>query len=210
MNLFKSLTRLLNDNSVSKIELTATPPFVKLVFDREELVALLKGQAQISEVVSKQFVRRRVFWEDLAKEYYEYVIESLAQAEIGIDSASNQIADSKDPAAQALTKFLRGWAAACGTTLKTLKQRLDDIQSEKDNILGYDTAGEDRRTAVRDSVTLLRRTVYPFVTALISFLPGDDPTKTEAQRLLDQGFSQIGNAQVVRESQPEWDEATSK
>jgi hypothetical protein len=45
MRLMKPLMRLLRDASVSRIELTATPPFIKLVFDWKELLALLQGKS---------------------------------------------------------------------------------------------------------------------------------------------------------------------
>jgi hypothetical protein len=207
MNPFKSLLRLLKDTSVSKIELTATPPFVKLVFDREELLGLLQGQALISDAIAQHFVRRRVFWEDIAGENREYVLKSLEQAQTELDGLSSTISERKEPSVIALTKFIRSWASACALTCKTLKQRLDEIDEEKGQVLGYDSAGEDRFEALRDALVSLRQTVYPLVTALIGFLPDDDPTKQAAQQKLDEGLSVISDARLQRESIPEWDEA---
>lgn len=207
MNPIKSLHRLLRDNSVSKIEITATPPFVKLVFDRSELEALLRAKSQIADAVSRLFVRRRVFWEDIAKESPEYVLKSLAAAETDLDAYSTSISSASSDTVAGLSKFIRAWATACGKTHKSLKERLDEIDIEKAQVLGYDWAGEDRQNALRDALVLLRRTVYPLVGALISFLPDEDPTKLEAQFSLDEGLNLISDAALQRSVIPEFDEA---
>jgi len=207
MNLVKSLLRLLKDATVSKIELTAAPPFVKLVFDREELQGLLQGHSIIADAVSKHFIRRRVFWEDITKENREYALKSLEEAEAELNELSLKLSEKKEPLVLGLTKFIRSWASACSLTRKNLKQRLDEIDDEKNNVLGYDSAGEDRAEALRDALIELRKTVYPSVTALIGFLADDDLTKQEAQQKLDYGLNLIADAQLQRESIPEWDEA---
>ena len=70
-NLARSVHQLLEDNSVAKIEVCAVPPFIKLIFDKSELQALIRGKAEISNVIAKYFLRRRVFWIDIRKEHYE-------------------------------------------------------------------------------------------------------------------------------------------
>jgi len=207
MNPIKSLHRLLRDNSVSKIEITATPPFVKLVFDRSELEALLRGQSQIADALSRLFVRRRVCWQDIAKEIPEDVVESLESAETELDGYVASLSSISNDTVSGLAKFIRAWSAACAGTRKTLKERLDEIDAEKAQVLGYDSAGEDREKALWSALISLRRTVYPLVIALIGFLPDDDPTKTEAQNLWDRGLNEIADASLQRAVLPEFDEA---
>src|SRR5713101_4771379 len=95
-NPFKSLLRLLKDTSVNKIEVSASPPFAKLTFDKAELQSLLEGQSHISDVVAKCFVRRRVFWEDIRKENREAVVKSLEQVEAHLDDLSSKLSSSTD------------------------------------------------------------------------------------------------------------------
>jgi len=209
MNPIKSLHRLLRDNSVSKIEVTATPPFVKLVFDRSELEGLLRAQSQIADALSRLFVRRRVFWEDIGKEAPDYVLDSLTTAETELDGYVASLSSNSNDSVAGLAKFIRAWSAACAGTRKPLKQRLDEIDAEKAQVLGYDWAGEDREHALRDALISLRRTVYPLVAALIAFLPDDDPTKTEAQNLWDRGLNEIADATLQRAVLPDFDEATA-
>ncbi len=105
-NPFKSLLRLLKA-SVSKIEVSASPPFAKFTFDRAELQALLQGQSHISDVVARYFVRRRVFWEDIRKENREAVVESLAAVESQLDEWSARHSSGTDAYVVALVKFVR-------------------------------------------------------------------------------------------------------
>ncbi len=206
MNLLRSLHRLLRDNSVSKIELTATPPFIKLIFDRSELETLLLSQSQLADVLSKHFIRQRVFWEDIAKEQRDYVLASLATAETALDGYA-AASESGSDTATGLRKFVRAWAAACATTRKQLKERLDEIDAEKAQVLGYDSAGEDRREALHDALIALRRTVFPLIAALIALLPDDEPTKAQAQAKWDEAMNQVRDASIQRSILPDFDEA---
>jgi hypothetical protein len=209
MNPFKSLLRLLKDTTVSKIELTATPPFVKLVFDKEELLGLFRGQALVSDAISKHFVRRRVFWEGIPEQNREYVLESLEEAEAGLDGLSLMLSEGTEPSAVGLTKFLRSWASTCALARKSLKKRLDEIENEeKNHTLDHDSAEKNRTKAYRDALVALRRTVYPLVTALVGFLPDNDPTKQAAQKKLDEGLGVVPGVSLKRESIPDWDEAS--
>jgi hypothetical protein len=206
MNPAKSLYRLLRDNSVNKIELTATPPFIKLIFDRSELEALLRSQSQIADVLSRHFVRQRVFWQDIGKENRDYVLTSLELAETELDRYAEGAGHGNDSAI-ALGKFARAWAAACATTRKQLKENLDDIDAEKAQILGYDSAGEDRCEALREALVSLRRTVYPLIAALIALLPEDESAKAQAQAKWDEGMDHIQDASIQRSVLPDFDEA---
>jgi len=206
MNPIKSLHRLLRDSSVNKIEITAMPPFIKLTFDRTELEALLRAQSQIADVLSRHFIRQRVFWEAIDKEQPSYVLTSLASAEAALDTYAATAGDGND-SATGLRKFARAWAAACATTHKQLKERLGEIDAEKAQVLGYDSAGEDRREALHDALISLRRTIYPLVSALIAFLPDDEPTKAQAQAQWDSALNQIPDASLQRSVLPDFDEA---
>src|SRR5437763_601736 len=169
-NVFKSLLRLLKDASVSKIEVSASPPFVKLIFDKAELQAMLQGQSHISEVVAKCFVRRRVFWEDIRKENREAVMKSLVEGESQLDELSTKLSSSADASVLALAKFVRAWASAASLVRKDLVDRLREIDEEKASTPAYDWANEDRENAVHEALTSLRQRVYPLVTLLVGFL----------------------------------------
>ena len=206
-NPFKSLLRLLKDSSVNKIEVSASPPFAKLVFDKTELQALLQGRSHISDVVAKCFVRRRVFWEDIRKERREAVAKSLEQVEAQLDELSSKLTSNTDASVLALAKFVRAWATAASLVRKGLNDRLRDIDEEKASTPGYDWANEDRESAVHDALVSVRQRIYPLVTLLVSFLTDDDPTKSEAQSLLDSGLNLIPDAALQRACMPEVDEA---
>jgi hypothetical protein len=206
-NPFRSLLRLLKDTSVSKIEVSASPPFAKLTFDKADLSALLQGQSQISEVVARCFVRRRVFWEDIRKEDKEAVVKSLAEVESQLDDWSARLSSAADAPAVALAKFVRAWATGASLVRKQLVDRLRDIDEEKSATLGYDWANEDRYEAVNDALVALRQRVYPLVTLLIGFLGDDDPTKAEAQDYLDLGLNLVPDAAIQRGCIPDVDEA---
>ena len=206
-NPFRSLLRLLKDTSVSKIEVSASPPFVKLTFDKAELSALLQGQSQISEVVARCFVRRRVFWEDIRKEDREAVVKSLAEVESQLDEWSARLSSAADASAVALARFVRAWATGAFLVRKQLVDRLRDIDEEKSSTPGYDWANEDRDEAVNDALVALRQRVYPLVTLLIGFLGDDDPTKAEAQGYLDRGMNLVPDAAIQRGCIPDVDEA---
>ena len=206
-NPFRSLLRLLKDASVVKIEVSAGPPFVKLIFDKAELSALLQGQSQVSEVVARCFVRRRVFWEDIRKENREAVVESLAAVESQLDEWSANLSSATDASAVALAKCVRAWATGASLVRRELVDRLRDIDEEKSSTPGYDWANEDRHAAVHSALVSLRQRIYPLVTLLIGFLGDDDPTKSEAQRYLDIGLNLVPDAAIQRACIPDVDEA---
>lgn len=207
MNLFRSLHRLLRDNTVSHIELTAAPPFVKLIFDRSELESLLRSQSDVSNVLSQHFIRRRIFWEDFAAETPQYVLDSLRLAAMKLDDCVGAAQDAND-AAVGLRKFARAWAAACVNTRNNLEGRLAEIDAEQAQVLGYDNAGEDTQEALRDALVTLRRTSFPLIAALIAILPDDDPTKKQAQDTWDGAMNQIRDAEIQRSVLPSFDEAS--
>jgi hypothetical protein len=198
MDPFKSLVRLLNDSSVNKIEISATPPFVKLIFDKAELQAALQGQSQISDVVSKYFVRRRVFWEDLRKEDPAAVEASLQEVEERLDGVTAQMAASTDALITGIAKFVRAWASSSSKTRKELSDKLREIREEKASTPGYESAGEDRHKALSETLIDLRRRIYPIITMMVALLSVDDPTKSEAQGYLDQGLNLVPNAALQR------------
>jgi hypothetical protein len=205
MNLLRSLHRLLRDNSVSRIELTATPPFIKLTFDRSELESLLRSRSQAADVLSKHFIRQRVFWEDIAKEDRGYVLVSLATAETALDVYAAALESGSDTAI-GLQKFVRAWAAGCATTRKQLKESLDKIDAEKAQIIGYDSAGEDRREALEKALIELRCTIFPLIAALIALLPDDEPTKADAQAKWEEGMNKVRDGSIQRSVLPSFDE----
>lgn len=203
----KSLKLLLRDLSVSKIEISAAPPFVKLVFDRAELEGLLHRQSLISDLIARHFVRRRIYWMDIAKEMPEFGIKSLEEAESGLDEIARDLETKSDPAIIGFAKFVRSWASASSLARKRLRDTVEEIDEEKASVLGYDSAGEDRYNALRDALIELRKTVYPTVTMLVAFLADDDPTKTEARKRLDDGLNIVHDAKLQRETSPQVDEA---
>jgi hypothetical protein len=205
-NPLKSLLRLLKDAAVSKIEVSASPPFAKLTFDKAEMQALLQGQSHVSEVVARCFVRRRVFWEDIRKENREAVVQSLTEVEAHLDDWSAKLSSSADASPVALAKFVRAWASGASLVRKELVDRLRDIDEEKSSTPGYDWASEDRDAAVHDALVALRQRIYPLVTLLIAFLGDDDPTKAEAQAFLDRGLNLVPDAAIQRGCMPDVDE----
>jgi hypothetical protein len=207
-NPFKSLLRLLRDSSVSKIEISAGPPFAKMIFDKAELQALLQGQSRIADLVAQCFVRRRVFWQDIAAEDPTYVLESLEQVESELNQLASQLSASTEQSVLTLARFVRSWATASSLVRKELRDTLSDIAQEKALVLGYDSAGEDRQTALQVALVALRQRVYPLVTILVAFLSDEDPTKGEAQAFLDRGLNLVPDAKIQRESMPEVDEAS--
>ena len=206
-NPFKSLLRLLKDASVTKVEVSAAPPFAKLTFDKAELQALLQGQSRVSDVVARCFVRRRVFWEDIRKENREAVVRSLAEVESQLDDWSVKLSSGDGPTVVALAKFVRAWATGVSLVRKQLVDRLRDIDEEKSSTPGYDWANEDRDAAMHDALVLLRQRTYPLVTLLTALLDDDDPTKAEAQGFLDQGLNLVPDAAIQRGCMPDIDEA---
>ena len=204
-NLIKSLTRLLNV-AVKDIGLTAEPPFVTVTFSIAELRSLIQEPQCISEVLAKCFVRRRVFWEDIRKESIEGVVKSLVEVESELDWWTTKLAASSDLSVVALTKFVRSWSTATSLVRKELGDRLRDIDDEKSSVPGYDSANEDRHTEVHNALVALRRRVYPLVSALVAFLPDDDPTKDDAQSRLDSGLSLVPDAAIQRGCIPVFDE----
>lgn len=203
----KHLKRLLRDASVSKIEISAAPPFVKLVFDTAELEGLLHSQALISDLVARHFIRPSVYWIDLEQEIHSEVDNSLKNAEDGLDQIARELSNKSDPAMIGFGKFVRSWATATALVRGQLAHNIKQIAEEKDSVLGYDSAGEDRRTALRDALIELRQSVYPTVIMLVAFLADDDPTKSKAQELLDKGLNIVADAKLQREISPEVDEA---
>jgi hypothetical protein len=207
MNPLKSLMQLLKDASVAKIEISAEPPFAKLVFDKSELAELLQRRSMVADVVARHFVRRRVFWEDIAKEQYLAVVKSLEEAEAGLDSSSAELGASGDRAVLGMAKFVRAWATACSLTRKALSDRLRDIDDEKASTPGYDWAGEHRDEALREALISVRQRIYPLVILLVSFLEENDPTRVEAQGHLDRGLNVVPDARLQRGVLPQVDEA---
>ena len=130
-NLARSVHQLLEDNSVAKIEVCAVPPFIKLIFDKSELQALIRGKAEISNVIAKYFLRRRVFWIDIRKEHYEGVKKSLAEVESGLDDQAIALASNTDASVVALAKCVRAWTTATSLVHKQLVDSLRDIDEEK-------------------------------------------------------------------------------
>jgi hypothetical protein len=203
MDPFKSLWRELNDSSVSKIEISAAPPFVKLIFDKAELLAALQGQSQISDLVSKCFVRRRVFWEDVRKEVAAAVESSLQEVEAELNEVTARFATSTDVAMIGIARFVRPWAGATSLVGKKLSDDLRQIREEKASTLGYESAGEDRYEALSDALIGLRQRIYPLLTIIVALLSVDDPTKREAQKYLDSGLSLVPDAALQRGCVPD-------
>ena len=201
----KSLRWLLN-MPISHIVLKAAPPFVEVKFDKSELQALVRDPDLVSDIVATCFIRRRVFWEDIRKEDRDAVVKSLVEVESDLDDRSSRLASSTVSSVTALTKFVRAWANGASLVRKELKDRLRDIDEEKATTLGYDWANEDRYQAMHDALVSLRKQVYPIVGALVAFLPDDDPTKRQAQDLLDRGLNLIPDAALQRGCVPEFDE----
>lgn len=206
-DLLKRLTKLIGRLSVSKIELSAGPPFVKLIFERSELEGLLASREKVAEFVSHTFIRRSVYWIDIKKEDISEVITSLTRAEAELDTFSKELGKSEDSDNRALRKFVRSVADATHLTRNELEGQAKDIQDQKNYDLGYDSAGEDRVSALGDALLSLRRRSYPTWQMLIDLMPEDDPAKAEAQRLLNTGLDATRDAALMRDVQPELDEA---
>lgn len=208
-NPLKSLIRLLKDGSVRQLELTAAPPFVKLVFDKTEFEAMLRGKEQISAAVADNFVARRVYWVDIKKESEAWVDDSLTQAEAELSQLSKRLSESADETVVALAKFCRAWATETKLVHKTWRDELKRITDEKNaDPGGYDSSNSDRADAMHETLVSLRQRIYPMVSVLVAFLDEDDPAKTTAQNLLDAGLNLVPKAVVQRGCVPEIDEAS--
>ena len=107
MSVIKYLERLLNDSTVTKVELSAGPPFVKLTFDKTVIQAVLQGRQQVSDLIAKCFIRRRVFWQDESAEGREAVCESLQQVEGELNEIVVDFAKSADLTTIGLATFVR-------------------------------------------------------------------------------------------------------
>ena len=123
-----------------------------------------------------------------------------------MDDWSSRLASSTVGSVTALTKFVRAWANGASLVRKELNDRLREIDEEKATTLGYDWANEDRSQAIHDALVSLRKQIYPLVSALVAFLLDDDPTKAQAQDLLDRGLNLIPDAALQRGCIPEFDE----
>ena len=132
----------------------------------------------------------------------EGVKKSLAEVESGLDDQAIALASNTDASVVALAKCVRAWTTATSLVHKQLVDSLRDIDEEKALTLGYDSADDDRRAAVRDALKALRRRIYPLVSLLVAFLDDDDPTKNEAQQCLDSGLNVIPDAALQRECNP--------
>ena len=204
---FAQILRMLSrDVSITKVELTAAPPFVNMVFETQDIRHLPEAFDTIRDIVTLHFIRRQVMWMDIAKEEPQYVLASLETAEKGLDTQLHKLIEKAGPDVSALATFVRSWATACALARKDLRRTLDDIDAEKAQILGYDSAGEDRDEALRDALVLLRKTVYPLIYALIEVLPKDDGVRQQALAIWKQGLDFIRDADVQRSAIPDWDE----
>ncbi|WP_267550788.1 hypothetical protein [Rhizobium rhizogenes] len=204
-SVMKMLLRLLDDSSISKIEVTAMPPFVKISFEKNEIEALLSSRALVSDALARLFIRRRVYWWDLSKENPTWVVESLVAAETELDGLAKELSSKLDPEIRGLAKFIRSWATASHLVSKTLIDQLKDIDDEKASVLGYDSAGEDRQEALNETLIDLRRRIYPTIQMLVAFLDDDDPTKIEAQTCIDKGLNTVANVTLLRDVTPDID-----
>lgn len=217
MSRLRRSVRHLLDIPVEKIELSAAPPFVKIVFTKGEMQTLLQNDLLIAKTVAKYFNRRRVFWMDIRKENANAVVKSLKEVESELNEwpptpLGNNMAG--------LERSVIAWATATSLVRRELGDRLHEIARDKASIPGYDSANEDRFAAMHSALVSLRQQIYPLVGALVDFLEDDnDPTKTEAQRILhtkteaqcilDQGLNLIPDAALIRGCIPEVNEATS-
>ena len=137
------------------------------------------------------------------------MIRSSQEVEVQLDKFSSKLSSSKGSSVIALAKFVRAWATAANLVRKELNDRLRDIDDEKASILGYDSANEDRHDAMHDALVSLRQRIYPVVTILACFLTENDPTKHEAQSLLDAGLNLVPDAALQRGCIPEVDEVSA-
>jgi len=206
LNLKKHLIRLLKDPSVTKVEISAAPPFAKITLERAGIEALLRATQYTSNAVAKCFVRRRVFWEDLRKEHHESVVKSLKEVTAQLNDLVDELL-AKPNISVALTNLIRQWASEADLVHKELRDRLGEIAEEKASTLGYDTANQDRATEVGNALVSLRQRLYPLVSVLIQLLDDDDPTKKKAQKQWDSGLSFLPNAELIRGCIPDVDEA---
>lgn len=207
-DLRKTARRLLADTELKKVEITATPPFVKLVFERQEFEGILQCQDAIADLISRYFIGHQVFWLDLEKEEIERTKTSLLRAKDSLMTEARSLGSKPDPAMVGLARIVRSWAQATDAAYANLQHKLEDIAAEKASVLGYDSANEDRRHAMKETLIELRQTVYPSVQVLTSFLSDDDPTKAKSQQLIDSGLEHLESARLVRDIMPDLDEAS--
>ena len=201
-NLVQQLRRYL-ELGVERVELSAGPPFVKVIFSVQGLLRLAEGREQVANLLATCFVRRRVFWIDIRREDPKWVVKSLVEVESDLDQRMAELATSRDLALTELTKAVREWGTATSHVRKALERELREINDEKATTPGYDTAGMDRRTVVGEALVSLRQRVYPWVYTLASFLPEDDETRQHVQRNLFSGLDEVP-AEITHGSIPEF------
>lgn len=200
--LIDQIKYILQNASISKIEVSAAPPFVKITIDRKQIKSLLQHQADVSNVIAETFIRRRVFWEDATRENLTYCINSLRDAMSELNNFVKEMQKSELSSLVILSQFVRSWSSSASIVYKRLKDDLSDIDQNKGQDFNYDSAHEDRRVALRHALIDLRKRIYPSVQALVEFLPEDDPTRREAQELLDSGAELLESAREIRQIAP--------
>lgn len=193
----KYLQALIANTGASKLIIKAAPPFVEIVFDKSEIVSMLRGVEKLSQALNYCFCERRVFWTDLTAESYEYVMISLDNVQSELRNYDNELIGSSDAGSMGLAKFVRAWASQTALTQKELSDKIDRINKEKAEDPFYDTAGSDRHDALVESLIDLRRRVYPSVRALSEFLNDEDPTKHSVKEKLAVGLKILNPTEII-------------
>jgi hypothetical protein len=190
-------TLLKNSLGATKVVLKFGIPPAEITFDKAEFGAMLRTPEIASRTIAHCFVERRVFWEDLTRENFSYVIDSLIQVEPMLDAFDRDLTGSTDLAAIGNARFVRSWRARVVETRKQLSDQIAEIDKEKAEDPCYDSAGQDRHMAMVQSLIDLRVRVYPLVISLIDLIDEADPIKRNARDKLRSGLKLLSPEQVI-------------
>jgi hypothetical protein len=195
---------LASEGGASKIEISAAGP--KLIIEKAEIAEMQRHPQAVRLMLTECFLWREAFWQDLAAEHVDYVIESLKTVETELKLHEQKLAGSSSLAAIGTARFVLLWLNAVRLARKELEKKIAEINAEKAADPFYEYAGEDRHEAMVDSLKELRVQVYPTVKTLVALLPEKDEIRDQVESRLDRGMATLDSAQV-RQTEPEIDEA---
>ena len=146
------LQRHLERYPASMVVMTAAPPFERIEFKPQEVLKLPTVTNLFAGPWIGNFVHQEMMWLDLPKEDYEDVIKGPGGRQRRAIQGRRGTQEGPRPCPP------QGWADCSLAGLRPAPRPAEshgpyaEIAEEKAQILGYDSAGEDRREALYDAL----------------------------------------------------------